>query len=52
MALGQTGKVGVVKQGAFGDLVGVTGDPTQNVALLESPIFVMKGGNDVKGPAN
>jgi imidazolonepropionase-like amidohydrolase len=51
-ALGQTGKVGVVKPGAFGDLVGVAGDPTQNITLLESPIFVMKGGDVVKGPAD
>ncbi|MDP3739647.1 MAG: amidohydrolase family protein [Hyphomonadaceae bacterium] len=49
-ALGWKDKVGVVKQGAFGDLVGVMGDPTQNVALLESPVFVMKNGDVVKTP--
>ena len=43
---------GAVKPGAFGDLVGVTGDPTQNVTLLESPIFVMKGGDIIKAPAD
>ena len=49
-ALGWTGKVGTIKQGAFGDLVGVMGDPLQNVALLEAPAFVMKGGDVVKTP--
>jgi imidazolonepropionase-like amidohydrolase len=49
-ALGQAGKVGVVKPGAFGDLVGVRGDPTQTITLLESPVFVMKGGDVVKAP--
>lgn len=48
-ALGQSGKVGVIRAGAFGDLIGVVGDPTQNVALLEAPAFVMKGGEVVVG---
>jgi len=43
-ALGWKDKVGVVKPGAFGDLVGVKGDPTKDVTLLEKPAFVMKGG--------
>jgi imidazolonepropionase-like amidohydrolase len=45
-------RIGAVKSGASGDLVGVMGDPTQNVALLESPIFVMKGGDIIKAPAD
>jgi imidazolonepropionase-like amidohydrolase len=48
-ALGWKDKVGVVKAGAFGDLVGVRGDPTQDVTLLEHPAFVMKGGVTYKG---
>ena len=48
-ALGQKDKVGVIKAGAFGDLVGVTGDPLQNIRLLETPVFVMKGGVTYKG---
>ena len=44
------GKVGVVQAGAWGDLVGVTGDPTRDVTLLEHPVFVMKGGETVKAP--
>ena len=43
-ALGKKDKVGVIKAGAFGDLVGVTGDPLANIRLLETPAFVMKGG--------
>ena len=43
-ALGKKDKVGVIKAGAFGDLVGVTGDPLANIRLLEKPAFVMKGG--------
>ena len=42
-------KVGVIKAGAFGDLVGVAGDPLQNIRLLENPSFVMKGGVTYKG---
>lgn len=49
-ALGQKDKVGVIKPGAFGDLVGVTGDPLQNIRLLEKPAFVMKGGVTYKTP--
>lgn len=48
-ALGWKDKVGVIKPGAFGDLVGVTGDPTKDVTLLEHPAFVMKGGVTYKG---
>ena len=36
--------MGVIKAGAFGDLLGVTGDPLANIRLLETPAFVMKGG--------
>jgi len=49
-ALGWKDKVGVIKPGAFGDLVGVTGDPTRDVTVLERPVFVMKGGETVKAP--
>ena len=49
-ALGQAGEVGVVAPGAWGDLVGVVGDPLSDVTLLEAPVFVMKGGETVKRP--
>ena len=48
-ALGR-GDVGQVKAGAFGDLVGVSGDPLKDVTLLEHPVFVMKGGESIKRP--
>ena len=49
-ALGQPADVGQVKVGAYGDLVGVRGDPLKDVTLLERPVFVMKGGEPVKQP--
>jgi imidazolonepropionase-like amidohydrolase len=49
-ALGQEKDVGRVAVGAYGDLVGVAGDPLADVTLLEHPVFVMKGGETVKRP--
>ncbi|MBR7621628.1 amidohydrolase family protein [Phenylobacterium sp. 20VBR1] len=49
-ALGKAGDVGQVKVGAYGDLVGVTGDPLKDVTILEHPTFVMKGGEVIKAP--
>src|SRR5215470_2213454 len=48
LALGQPNDVGQVKVGAYGDLVGVSGDPLKDVTLLERPVFVMKGGEVVR----
>jgi imidazolonepropionase-like amidohydrolase len=42
-------KVGSVTPGKFADLIAVEGDPTQDISLLESVSFVMKGGEVVKG---
>jgi imidazolonepropionase-like amidohydrolase len=47
-ALGKPADVGQIKVGAYGDLVGVTGDPLKDIALLEHPVFVMKGGEVIK----
>ncbi|HEY8574038.1 metal-dependent hydrolase family protein [Phenylobacterium sp.] len=47
-ALGQEKDVGRVAPGAFGDLVGVQGDPLADVRVLERPVFVMKGGEVVR----
>lgn len=49
-ALGQEKDVGRIAVGAYGDLVGVTGDPLADVTVLEKPVFVMKGGETVKRP--
>jgi imidazolonepropionase-like amidohydrolase len=48
-ALGKKDQVGAIKPGAFGDLVGVKGDPTKDFTVLEHPAFVMKGGETYKG---
>lgn len=49
-ALGRAKDVGQVKAGAYGDLIGVAGDPLKDVTVLEHPAFVMKGGDVVKRP--
>jgi imidazolonepropionase-like amidohydrolase len=49
-ALGQSKDVGRVAVGAYGDLVGVQGDPLSDVTVLQKPVFVMKGGEVVKRP--
>jgi imidazolonepropionase-like amidohydrolase len=49
-ALGQPSAIGQIKTGAYGDLVGVRGNPLQDVTLLERPAFVMKNGAVVKRP--
>ena len=49
-ALGQAGQIGQVKAGAWGDLVGVKGDPLTDIRVMERPIFVMKGGETVRRP--
>jgi imidazolonepropionase-like amidohydrolase len=46
-ALGRERDVGAIAVGRFGDLVAVSGDPTQNVRLLERPDAVVKGGTMV-----
>ena len=40
--------VGVLEAGRYADLVAVAGDPTQDVSLLQTVPFVMKGGVVVK----
>ncbi len=45
------GKVGTLREGAFGDLIGVPGDPLEHLELLATPQtvhLVMKGGEVVK----
>ena len=42
--LGREAEVGSVEAGKLADLVAVDGDPLANIALLQRPSFVMKGG--------
>lgn len=42
--LGWNGKVGVIKKGAYADIVAVAKDPLQDITVFEKVDFVMKGG--------
>jgi imidazolonepropionase-like amidohydrolase len=37
-------KIGSLEAGKFADIIAVDGDPTKDVTLLQSPVFVMKDG--------
>ncbi|GAA4644200.1 Xaa-Pro dipeptidase [Pontixanthobacter gangjinensis] len=47
-ALGQEGEVGVIKPGAWADIVAVDGDPLANIGELADIDVVIKGGERVK----
>jgi len=47
--LRREGKVGVLRPGAFADLVAVPGNPLEDVTVVERPVFVMQDGR-VVGP--
>jgi imidazolonepropionase-like amidohydrolase len=47
--MGWEDRVGAVAPGRFADLVAVSGDPLEDISLLEDIPFVMKGGAVVKG---
>ena len=47
-ALGQSGDVGQVAVGRWGDLIAVQGDPLADVTVLQRVTFVMKGGEVVR----
>src|SRR5690242_20219033 len=46
--LGWSDRIGTLEQGKFADIVAVNGDPLKDVTLLQSPVFVMKGGTVYK----
>ena len=46
--LGWNGKVGVIKPGAYADIVAVKKDPLKDVTVFEKIDFVMKGGKVYK----
>ncbi len=46
--LGWSDRVGALEPGKFADLIGVEGDPLQDVTTLERVKFVMKGGQVVR----
>ena len=47
-ALGQSGEVGVITPGAWGDLIAVEGDPLRDVAELAGVDAVIKAGRRIK----
>jgi imidazolonepropionase-like amidohydrolase len=42
--LGWSDRIGTLEKGKFADIIAVSGDPLKDVTLLQSPVFVMKGG--------
>lgn len=46
--LGKSGEVGSIQQGRYADIVAVEGDPLQDIKILQSVRFVMKGGKVYK----
>lgn len=46
--IGWQDRVGTLRPGLFADAIAVPGDPTEDIARLESVPFVMKGGEVVK----
>jgi imidazolonepropionase-like amidohydrolase len=47
-ALGKAGDVGTISVGRYGDLIGVAGDPLEDISVLQSVSVVIKGGEVVK----
>jgi imidazolonepropionase-like amidohydrolase len=48
--LGVEEELGRIDAGFIADLVGVKGDPTQDIAALRDICFVMKGGRTIRRP--
>jgi imidazolonepropionase-like amidohydrolase len=46
--LGWSDRVGAIEPGLLADLVAVQGDPTSDIASLDRPVLVMKGGQIVR----
>ncbi len=50
--LGWGGQIGALKRGYLADIIAVTGDPLQDISVLQRVSFVMKGGMIYKGVPN
>jgi imidazolonepropionase-like amidohydrolase len=42
------GKIGVLENGYFADIIGLDENPLDNIRALENVVFVMKGGDVIK----
>jgi imidazolonepropionase-like amidohydrolase len=47
-ALGRAGDVGTIAVGRYGDMIGVAGDPLNDISVLQSVAVVIKGGEVVR----
>ena len=48
LAVGMPGDIGVISKGRLADLIGVAGNPLEDLRTLQSVRFVMKGGKVFK----
>jgi imidazolonepropionase-like amidohydrolase len=48
--IGQPGKIGSLKPGAFADLIATTGDPLKDITELQRVTWVIKNGAVFKRP--
>ena len=48
--LGLSAEIGTLEKGKEADVVAVAGDPLKDIHATERVVFVMKGGQVVKGP--
>jgi imidazolonepropionase-like amidohydrolase len=46
--LGTSHDTGTIEQGKFADIVAVTGNPLEDITVMERVVFVMKGGEVIK----
>jgi imidazolonepropionase-like amidohydrolase len=46
--LGHSKEIGSIKPGKYADMIAVSGDPLQDISLLENVQFVMKDGKVYK----
>jgi imidazolonepropionase-like amidohydrolase len=48
--LGESENLGSIVQGKYADLIGVSRNPLEDIKILETVDFVMKGGKVIKQP--
>ena len=48
--LGEQEILGSISEGKLADIIAVSGNPLENITVLESVDFVMKNGNVIKKP--